>query len=228
MRKEIDPEKLLDMIRGILPSTARRMARYAKAFNSRNVRRRVRAALHIEDAEETKVDLEEEAWQKPAVWMRRGADKLNPFMRWCDSWTRGMTERQKLDAVRAILPRNLIGDHAFGHWKQHVKRRRYVYSDYQTPQQAQSRYDKTRHRLRQALSTDPDIQRRFNAAVKEKKEPELPRRMLHGMHDVDDFVRDVQNKHGLSLEEDVLLDLLAEVERYNSEIGMPLAALRIA
>ena len=34
-----------------------------------------------------------------------------------------MTKRQKLDAVRAVLPRNLIGDHAFGHWETHLKYR---------------------------------------------------------------------------------------------------------
>ncbi|HEV7239864.1 MAG TPA: hypothetical protein VGQ36_11540 [Thermoanaerobaculia bacterium] len=214
MGKEISPEKLLDMIRSILPSTARVRARRAKAAKSRKVRRRVHAALHHEDAEETKLDLYQEANQRVNVWDRRGADKLNHFMRWCESWTRGMTERQALDAVRAVLPRNLIGDHAFSHWESHVKYRHRRYAYVSGERQWQSRYDKTRHRLRQALSIDPGFPGRFNAAVKEKKEPELPRRMLHGLHDVDAFVADVLNKHDYHLEERVLLGLLTEVEQY--------------
>lgn len=215
MGKEISPEKLLDMIRSILPSTARVRARYAKTWNTRNVRRRVRMALHTEDAEETALDLREEADQMPAVRFRRGADKLNHFMRWCESWTRGMTERQALDAVRAVLPRNLIGDHAFGHWESHLKyRRRRRYSRDSGGRQWQSRYDKTRHRLRQAMSLDPGFPGRFNAAVKAKKEAEEPRRMLHGLHDVDAFLADVLVRHDYNLEERLLLDLLTEVEQY--------------
>jgi hypothetical protein len=225
MGKEIDPEKLLDMIRGILPSTARVCARRAKAAASRVVRRRVRTALHTEDAEETKLDLCEEAYQRMNVWDRRGADKLNQFMHWCDSWTRGMTERQALDAVRAVLPRNLIGDHAFGHWESHVKhrRRRPNYRE-ERKREWQSRYDKTRHRLRRALSVDPGLQGRLNAEVKAVKEPDEPRRLLAGVHDVDAFVLDVlawyrdgppgSVWHHYQKEENVLLGLLQEAERY--------------
>lgn len=213
MKKQISPEKLLDMIRSILPSTARVGARRAKAGESRRVRHRVRAALHTEDAEETKVDLCEEAFQRPNVWMRQGADKLNHFMRWCESWTRGMTDRQALDAVRALLPRNLIGDHAFSHWESHVRYRRSRYRRDERERQRQSRYDKTRHRLRRALSVEPDFQGRFNAAVKERKADDEPRRMLHGVHDVDAFVRNVLFTHGYHTEERVLLGLLTEAEQ---------------
>lgn len=226
MGKEISPEKLLDMIRSILPSTARVRARRSKAANSRHVRRRVHKALNTEDVEMTKVDLRMNANQSLNVMWRRGADKLNHFMRWCESWTRGMTKQQKLDAVRAVLPRNLIGDHAFAHWETHVKYRSGRYRRVSSERQWQSRYDKTRHRLRQALSLDPGFPGRFNAAVKAKKEAELPRRMLHGLHDVDAFVHDVLHGHAYHLEERLLLDLLTEVEQYGlAEIGMTLAAL---
>ena len=216
-KKEISPEKLLDMIRSILPSTARGLARHAKAWNTRNVRRRVRMALHTEDAEETNVDLQESAYQRPAVRMRRHADKLNHFMRWCESWTRGMTQQQALDVVRAILPRNVIGDHAYGHWKAHVKyRRRAPVTHKEKRQRAlQSRYDKTRHRLRQALSIDPGFQGRFNAAVKATKVDDEPRRMLFGVHDIDTFVSDLLSKCQYHKEERVLLDLLIEVEQHD-------------
>lgn len=215
--KEISPEKLLDMIRSILPSTDRNGARRSKAGKNRKVRRRVRMALHAEDAEETKADLCEVPHLSGMVRDRRGADKLNHFMRWCESWTRGMTDRQALDAVRAVLPRNLIGDHAFSHWEAYLKyRRRRRVGTYreQRERQEQSLYDKTRHRLRRTLSVDPGFQGRLNAAVKEGKELDEPRRMLLGIHDVDAFVHDVVTYRKYDKEERVLLGLLTEAERY--------------
>jgi hypothetical protein len=226
MKKEISPEKLLDMIRSILPSTARVGVRQEKARNSREVRRRMREALHVEDAEETKVDLCESAYQGGLVLSRRGADKLNHFMRWCESWTRGMTDRQALDAVRALLPRNLIGDHAFAHWEAHVEyRSRRVHYGQKAARERQSRYDKTRHRLRRALSVDPGLQGRLNAAVKEQKVQDEPRRLLLGLHDVDAFVSDLLTKCGYDKERRVLLGLLTEAERYVREIGTTVATL---
>jgi hypothetical protein len=212
-KKEISDEKLLDMIRSILPSTARVAARREKAEVKRRTRRRVRAALHNEDAEETKFDFRETADTYHVARWRQGADKLNHFMRWCESWTNGMTERQKLDAVRAVLPRNLIGDHAFSHWEQHLKYRgRYGYLRDKYERERQSRYDKTRHRLRRALSADPGLQGRLNAAIKERKEPDEPRRLLLGVHDIGAFVRHVLDH--CTKEERVLLGLLEEAERY--------------
>ncbi len=139
-------------------------------------------------------------------------------MRWCESLTPGMTERQALDTVRALLPRNLIGDHAFGHWESHLKSRRSRRTSYREQQERrdQSSYDKTRHRLRQALSHDPGFQGRFNSAVKERKADDEPRRMLLGAHDVDAFVRDVVLLAGYATEERVLLGLLTEAERYGN------------
>ena len=211
-KKEIPEEKLRDMIRSILPSKARVRARRAKAAQNRMVRRRVRMTLHADDAEETKADLYEEAYQSTNVWDRRGADKLNHFMRWCRSWTRGMTERQALDAVRAVLPRNLIGDHAYAHWEGHRKR---VPTHYYYPKQdRQSLYDKTRHRFRQALSVDPNFQRELNDAIKVCKLSGEPCRFLLGLHDVDAFLHDVFTDCALVCEWRVLLGLLDEAGQH--------------
>ena len=221
-KKEISPEKLLDMIRSILPSTARVAARREKARVKRRTRRRVREALDTQDAEETKFDFRETADTYHIARSRQGADKLNHFMRWCETWTRGMTDRQALDAVRAVLPRNLIGDHAFGHWEAHLKyRRRRVDYGEEARRARQSRYDKTRHRLRQALSVDPGLQGRLNAVIKELKEQDEPRRLLLGAHDIDAFVDAVLFKCGYGKEESVLLGLLTEAERYGADRRLP-------
>lgn len=157
------------------------------------------------------------------------ADKLNHFMRWCEHWTRGMTERQALDAVRAVLPHNLIGDHAYGHWQSY--RRRVATHVYHPKQERQSRYDKTRHRLRQALSIDPNFQRELNDAIKARKIEGEPRRLLLGLHDIDAFVRALMDENDFTCEWRVLLGLLDQAGQHRpvfvlSEIGTAVATLR--
>ena len=89
MGREIDPEKLLTMIRSILPSTEPGIARDAKASENRSVRREVRATLHNDDLEFTKRDVRRDSQHAATVMQRRGADKLNHFMRWCEKLTAG-------------------------------------------------------------------------------------------------------------------------------------------
>jgi hypothetical protein len=187
MRKEIDPEKLLDMIRSILPSTMR-SAQWAKATVKRRVCRSVRVALRGEAD-----DVKRDAYVGHVVSRRRGADKLNHFMRWCDHLTKGMTVREALDYVRAILPHNLIGDHAYGHWKAHVRRRGHNGINYREWQRrnTQSTYDKLRFALRRAYRDRPEFLGELNAEIKARKMFDKPRRLLRGMHDVDAFARDV-------------------------------------
>jgi len=213
MRKEVSAEKLRTMTRSILPSTARKHARNAKARVKRRERRTVRQELHrhcdADFADETKFDLHRDVRLRWIVWGRRSADKLNHFMRWCDSLTRGMTKTQKLDSVRAILPKNLIGDHAFGHWESHCKRRRYWFLPIREEQRRhqQSSYDRTRHALRVALERDPCFLAELNAEIKRCKLEGEPRRMLHGMHDVDAFVRDITRYRDFNMEYGVLRSL---------------------
>ncbi|HEY0156595.1 MAG TPA: hypothetical protein VGF28_04820 [Thermoanaerobaculia bacterium] len=190
MRKEIDPEKLRTMIRSILPSVARRFARRAKAAENRTVRRGVRMALRNEDE---KADPRRNSRHSGTVAWRRGADKLNHFMRWCEELTEGMSTREALDHIRALLPRNLIGDHAYSHWEGHRRRRRAPFVSWKEEQRraTQSLHDRTCFALRRLLTERPEVLGELNAAIKRQKTSDEPRRLLFGIHDVEAFTRDV-------------------------------------
>src|SRR5687767_10134686 len=114
MRKEISPEKLKDMVESILPSKNREAARAAKARANRWHRRVVRADAEGDHIAADRICAAEVA---DTVSWRRGGDKLEHFMRWCEKITAGMTTEEALGFVRGILPKSLIGDHAYGHWE---------------------------------------------------------------------------------------------------------------
>lgn len=114
MRKETDPEKLRDMVRSILPSRYRTGPRRSKMQRKRAHRRGVRA--DVAHANPT-ADLLRDVNVSDIVQWRRDGDKLNHFMRWCRAITKGMSQQGALDTIRAILPKNLIGDHAYSHWE---------------------------------------------------------------------------------------------------------------
>jgi hypothetical protein len=224
-RREVDPEKLQEMIRSILPSRARVSARAEKAANRRGVRRSVRQALHSEDAEETPVDLTADANQWMAVWNRRSADKLNHFMRWCEALTEGLSDSEAVDFVRGILPDNLIGDHALSHWEAYCRYGRgkagKVPRREQRARMLQSFYDRTRNRLRAAMHEDPDFLGNLNARLKARRNLDENPRLLHGEHEIDDYVRalvvDGALPYSLPLETTIerwiLFDLLDEHAR---------------
>jgi hypothetical protein len=209
------------MVRSILPSKSRKTARVMKAMESRRVRRAVRGELHIEDPETTNADWNRAGNQSSNVWNRRSADKLNHFMRWGDAITRGMPADDALSFVRAMLPKNLIGEHAYGHWEFHRKRKRYQYTPYE--RRRQSWIDGTRTHLRRALAEDPTLHGRLNAAIKARKQEGEPRRMLGGIHDVDAFVTWLFDSTDCCIERSVTWELINEHEKK----GGGDAALRI-
>lgn len=225
-KKDIRPEKLRDMVRSILPSRYRHAARAAKAGENRRVRHAVRQDLHAEDLETTAADLLRDAHILPITRWRRGGDKLNHFLRWCSAITRGMPAGRALAFVRQILPRNVIGDHAFFHWESHLRPRLCVPGYYeQRKRDLQSFEDKLRHRLRRALSIDPDLLGRLNAQFKEARAFDEGRRLLLGVHDIDAFVHDLvlgsqtpdqAMRHGctdrFSRERWILVSAIAEIE----------------
>jgi hypothetical protein len=181
-------DKLRDMVRSILPSTRRQRAREEKAIARRSARRVARHELRIADFETA--DLDRDADQAGNVSQRRSADKLNHFMRWADALTEGMSAYEALQHIRAILPKNLIGDHAYSHWEQHIKaRERRVYPSGEAIRQ--SWIDRWRFKLRRALSEDPMLHGELNAEIKSRRMFDEDRRLLAGMHDVDAFVEDV-------------------------------------
>src|SRR5688572_19971995 len=186
------------MIRGILPSTSRKLARELKQMENQRVRRGVRAALRSRDMEAKELELLREADHRGMVLRRRGADKVNSFMHWCAFHTEGMSAERALAYVRGLLPRNLIGDHAYSHWKEYLRRR----SRWRPYRDAgvrywQSFYDQTRHRLRMVLRKNPLFQAELNAAIKERIPFDEPQRLLLGMHDVDDFANVVRPCEGV-------------------------------
>jgi hypothetical protein len=216
-RKEIRPEKLRDMVRSILPSRHRTGPRAEKAYRKRKHRRAIRAELRLEDAEVTAVDFLRDVKVTDIVNWRRGGDKLAHFMRWCEKITAGLSKEEALGFVRSILPKSLIGDHAYAHWRDHVKYRgrRYVRWTEIKRRREQSWADSASFRLRRALEVDPTLHARLNAAIKSARMFDEDRRLLGGLHDVQRFAVDVRPRDPDPHlpERVILLRLIAETER---------------
>ncbi len=208
MRKD----KLKDMIRSILPSKARRRARFEKALRNRIVRHSVSADLRSGKLDG---DLRRLPYLSDVVSNRRGADKLNHFMRWCEAVTEGMTMQEAFDHVRALLPDSLIGDHAYGHWESHrcrFERPRWLAGWTSPARREQSFFDGTTFRLRRALAVDPTLHTRLNAEIKRRKAALEPRRLLAGTHDIEKFVRAIASGE-FALERRTTLELIEQIER---------------
>jgi hypothetical protein len=124
-----------------------------------------------------------------------------------------MNYDEKLSAIKALLPKNLIGEHAYGHWEQHCKYQRNGRRRYRTREQKfQSAYDSLRFRLRRALTDDPTLLGRLNAAIKARKLPDEPRRMLLGIHDIDAFVEALITGADFQTEHRTTLNLIEAIE----------------
>jgi hypothetical protein len=201
-------DKVKDMVRSILPSTSRKQARWAKANAIRELRRTVNTEIRIEDPETTKSDWTRDVNVSWIVRERRGSDKLNHFMRWGDAITKGMSTEDALSHLRSLLPKNLIGEHAYGHWEQHRKPSRYRYNYIPYSRRLQSWIDSTRFHLRRVLTEDPSLHRYLNAVIKSRKPFDVKRRLLAGLHDIDDFVRDIAEADDCAPERAALQELI--------------------
>ena len=103
-----------------------------------------------------------------------------------------MSADDALSYVRSLLPKNLIGEHAYGHWEQHRKPspyHRYHYIPYS--RKLQSWIDSKRFHLRRVLTEDPSLHGYLNAVIKSRKPFDVKRRLLAGLHDIDAFVGDI-------------------------------------
>lgn len=111
-------EKITDVIRSVLPGTARRDARATRRLIYRAARRTVRAALRSGDVDPF-VDVRGRIGDM--VWNRRAADKVGPLVRWAlhrvrhDPRLRDASLCERLDHFRQLLPDNTIGRHALSH-----------------------------------------------------------------------------------------------------------------
>lgn len=111
-------EKTTDIVRSVLPSTARSNARRTRKLIHRAARRAVNMQLQtgIEDpVHDIRSDIGD------MVWDRRSADKIAPLVRWALHHVRANPElrdaelHEQLDHFRQLLPDNTIGRHALSH-----------------------------------------------------------------------------------------------------------------
>jgi hypothetical protein len=125
-RKVYGRAKRLEMARSVLPSTWRgQAAREAARIRRRNRRSVARHLRRFTGAAAEGIDRYDEDGRdmtrypndeiKEIVGDRRSADKLGPFQRWAVETTRHLPVETRLDAVRDVMPRNLIGRHAVSH-----------------------------------------------------------------------------------------------------------------
>ena len=223
-------EKALEMSRSVLPSTRPRSARREKARLSRGARRGARAQLTslLHDLEEWEdcPGLEEvspqDRWRM--VSSRRGADKVNPFIRWATEKTRDVPRDLRLAHVRGLLPPGLIGDHA----RSHLNRDEHFVSTWTVERRRARRFPSSKTRLhprvdrglaasllRQLLHISGG-QRALNDFIKRHCATDecrktghdgrrhrvftgpTPPRVLKGVHDVLPFLEDIDSgrKHG--------------------------------
>jgi hypothetical protein len=125
-------DKIRDMIRSILPSTAVKGSREDRTYAHKSNRKKVKQTLHQyanegwEDEDEMVMrihesDLIRRRNIRAMVRDRRGADKINHFVRWCEKKTKHIPEDEPQEKYYYIS--NLIGgsgdvirEHALGHF----------------------------------------------------------------------------------------------------------------
>lgn len=111
-------EKITDVIRSVLPSTARRDARRTRQLIHRAARRKVKVALRAGDVDAF-VDIRGPI--EDMVWDRRVGDKVGPLVRWAlhqvghDRRLREANLAERIDHFRQLLPGSTIGRHALSH-----------------------------------------------------------------------------------------------------------------
>jgi hypothetical protein len=111
-------DKTTDVIRSVLPSTARRDARRTRQLIHRSARRKVKVALRSGDVDAV-VDIRGPI--EDMVWDRRASDKVGPLVRWAlhqvrhDPRLREAGFAERIDHFRQLLPNNTIGRHALSH-----------------------------------------------------------------------------------------------------------------
>lgn len=120
-------QKRRDIIRGLLPSKARKMARHLKSHSNRKARHRANQAIRMWEDESDLVMGLHQADQtlkrdiRLAVRERREADKLRPFLRWAKAHTcefEEEDEHSKYYKIKSLLngAKDIISYHALGHF----------------------------------------------------------------------------------------------------------------
>jgi len=197
-------EKAKDMAESVLPSTGRVGAAKARRRIHQSERARARAALsrYLADPEvgdeladahvagrHYRLDISE------FVWDRRAQDKVGSLCHWAVRRVATHPEladleaADQVEALRKVLPDNLIGRHALSHIERaikwdHIARDRVRQPA--SPSYPELRAAILREQLRLVLDSGWHTQ--LNRAIKKAQAPsELPVRVLLGAHDLDAF-----------------------------------------
>lgn len=108
------------MARSLLPSRWR-AAGQAKAKARRASRRQVAQVMAALVEDPSAWDDEVGAYEtsdrqvRTVVSWRRSADKVNPFIRWATATTAALPKESRLQHLRGVLPKGVIGAHALTH-----------------------------------------------------------------------------------------------------------------
>jgi hypothetical protein len=203
MRASIDKDR--DMAPSILRSKNREAARAGKTRITRAARRRCRQTCHglakldahRSDDWDARLDLRAypHADIPILVRWRRDGDKLNHFERWAIARTKDLPMDDRLGAITAVLPDGLIGDHALSHSHRlaEINPPQFWSSGQSLVARRERAYADLRRRIAPAVRIR--MQHRghgeLNAAIKQTalgQTARPPRRLLAGVHDIDDFV----------------------------------------
>jgi hypothetical protein len=205
MRASIDKDR--DMARSILPSKNREAARSAKAHIKRAARRRCHqtcdglAKLDSYRSVDWDARFDLRAYPDAEIHMvvrwRRAGDKLNHFERWAIARTKGLPIDDRLGSIIAVLPDGLIGDHALSHLRLLAEINPGAPRFWWNPwvglaERERAEADHCR-RIGRAVRVlvEHGGHGELNAAIKQTalgQTPRPQRRLLAGVHDIDDFV----------------------------------------
>src|SRR5688572_9565054 len=114
-------DKTFDMMRSILPSTARKGTRDDKRILHKKNRAEIREILETCDDWDDAAMLDHcwtprfmPGWDT-IVYDRRASDKLHHFERWAEKITSQLPADERMDYMRSIVPPTVIGEHALSH-----------------------------------------------------------------------------------------------------------------
>lgn len=214
-------QKIKDMQRSVLPSTARGFARAERRLIHKRARARARDAL----AEARKIvntdirtdpdpDFREGRRKAATHWMvldRRAADKIGPLCRWAvrtveaDEALRDAPLHDQAAFFAALMPKDLIGEHAVFHirwalrWEFHRDDLRLW--DPSAGSSRVERREQVASDARQILATgrhrelNVELRRLYGAGDPPRRtrslEGSAPARLLLGLHDVESFAGDI-------------------------------------
>jgi hypothetical protein len=228
-------EKRRQMARSILPSTSRRASAADLARVRRGHRRRINQELHHLAPPGSRVDGHllglidagphlkryPTAQIREVMWERRGADKVNHFLRWAVVVTAHLPLEARLDHLRGLLPPGLIGRHALSHAEFHpaLGTDRWWWAR-PRPEPSEDERQQLAAMLREVLES-PGEHAAFNRAMKrglvDADGVPLPHRVLLGLHDVAPFLDDVYGPRPRGLTRAIEAPRLGLIRSYAAE-----------